>query len=80
MTPVYGADLSLYIKSGGVCSYRIEAYEGNDGSADDPVGELEVWIPFVDSSLEPAERCPTAQEQEEGPVFYMLTYERGLVS
>lgn len=56
--------------------YRVEAYEGNDGRADDPVGELEVWIPFVDSSLEPAERHPATQEREEGPVFYRLTHER----
>lgn len=69
MTPVCGSDLSLYIKSGGVCLYRVEAYEGNDGGADDPVGELEVWIPFVDFSLEPAERRPATQEREEGPVF-----------
>lgn len=41
--------------------YRVEANEGNDGGTDDPVGELEVRIPFVNCSLEPTQRLPETQ-------------------
>lgn len=40
--------------------YRIKAYEGYNGSANDPVGELEVWIPLIHSALEPTEGLPAA--------------------
>ena len=40
--------------------YRVKAYKGNNDGADDPVGELEVWVPLIHSALEPAERLPAA--------------------
>lgn len=49
------------------CVYNIEAYEGYNGCADDPVGELEVGIPLINSALEPAEWCtarPTGKSEK----------------
>lgn len=51
-----------------VLLYRIQAYEGYNDSADDPVGELEVWVPLIHSALEPAEGLPATQKGKEGNV------------
>lgn len=41
--------------------YCIQADKGDYGSSNDPVWEFEVGIPFINSSLEPAERLPATQ-------------------
>lgn len=52
--------------------YRIKAYKGYNGSADDPVGELEVWIPLIHSALEPTEGLPaTKKKGKEGKITYI---------
>lgn len=42
--------------------YCVQPDKGYYGSSNDPVWVFEVWIPFINSSLEPAERLPAAQE------------------
>lgn len=53
----------------GLLLYRIQAYQGYNGSADDPVGELEVWVPLVYPGLEPAKGLPVTQKGKEGEIF-----------
>lgn len=47
--------------------YRIQADDGYNSSADDPVWELEVGVPFVHSALEPGQRLSAIQETRSNP-------------
>lgn len=53
----------------GLLPYRIQAYQGYNGSANDPVGELEVWVPLIHSGLEPAKGLPVTQKGKKGGNF-----------
>lgn len=55
--------------------YCIQADKGDYGSSNDPVWEFEVWIPFINSSLEPAERLPAAQGGSRC-IDHLSTYDR----
>lgn len=49
-------DSSFRVKE--VVLYCIQSNQGDYGSSNNPVGEFEVGIPFINSSLEPTERLP----------------------
>lgn len=52
----------------GALLYRVQAYQRYNGSADDPVGELEVGVPLVHSALEPVEGLTATQVGGSSPL------------